>query len=152
MSPTYRAAGAVTALDALSLGACIEVLGPDVGPASQSSSCAIEDSDPEVSFQTDIQAEIFEPRCARCHTPDGDSPIGIERGGLDLSSYTTLRAGGVESGAAIVVDGDACASVLLQKLGDDPPFGARMPFGRSALSDAEQQTIGDWIVEGAQDD
>ena len=47
--------------------------------------------------------------------------------------------------------GDACGSILVQKLGDAPPFGARMPLEGPALGAPEIQLIVDWIVEGADD-
>ncbi len=52
----------------------------------------------------------------------------------------------------IVVDGMPCASILYQKTGPSPPFGARMPRSASALSDADRKLIHDWIAEGAQND
>lgn len=136
---------------AMSLTACVESLAPDVGPLIPA--CVPEDSDPEtaVRFQTDVLDGILTRRCSKCHTPQGNTPIGISIGGLELSSYATLRAGGTNSGADIVIDGDPCRSVISQKLGDAPPFGDRMPRGGPYLDAAEQRTIADWIAEGAVD-
>jgi hypothetical protein len=133
------------------LAGCLDSLGPEVGPA-QSNRCLSSDSDPDhdVSFRRDI-APILSARCANCHTPGGNTPIGIEIGRLDLSSYDTLRAGGAVSGANIVVPGDPCASVIVQKLGPGPPFGSRMPLN-GILSATSLQLIHDWIAEGALDD
>jgi hypothetical protein len=131
----------------------------DVGPPLHDR-CVNEDSDPErdVSFQQDVLEGIFlrsreEGIGCGCHQPTNSAPIGIEIGGLELSSYEHLRAGGVNSGASVVVPGDACESVIVQKIGDGPPFGARMPYsGPPFLSLEDQQVIRDWIVEGALDD
>ena len=130
---------------------CLEALGPELGPVIPA--CVPEDSDPDrsISFRTDVLAGLLAIKCAKCHTPEGLNPIGITIGGLDLSGYSSLRAGGVNSGSAIVIDGDPCRSVLSQKLGDAPPFGARMPRGGPNLELAEQQKITDWIAEGALD-
>lgn len=130
---------------------CLETLGPELGP--EIAACVPEDSDLQraISFRTDVLDGLLTPTCAKCHTPGAANPIGISMGGLDLSGYATLRAGGVNSGTSIVVDGDPCRSVLAQKLGEAPPFGARMPRGGPFLDLVEQQVITDWIAEGASD-
>lgn len=125
---------------------CVE---PDVGPPSRIA-CNGSDSDPghTVSFG-EVQA-LFGVYCDRCHTPSGPTPIGLKIGGLDLSSFETLSHGGVQSGDKIIVAGDPCASILVQKVGDAPPFGARMPLdGPPFLVATEIQVISDWIAEGA---
>jgi hypothetical protein len=77
-------------------------------------------------------------------------PSGIEQGGLDLGSITSLRAGGRNSGADIVIAGDPCSSLLVQKLESTPPFGSRMPLdGPPYLEPDEIGLIRDWIAEGA---
>ena len=139
------------ALLALVLAACGDWV-PDVG-APLVGRCVDEDSDPAtpVSFSKDL-APIIMMRCAVCHTPTGKTPIGLEVGRLDLSSYRTLRAGGAVSGSGIVVPGSPCESIIVQKLSPAPPFGARMPLlGPPFLSDADQQLFRDWIAEGARD-
>lgn len=130
---------------------CLDVLGPELGP--EIAACAPEDSDPQraISFQTDVLDGLISRKCARCHTPGAPNPIGISMGGLDLSGYATLRAGGINSGTGVVIEGDPCRSVLSQKLGEAPPFGARMPRGGPYLDLVEQQLIADWIAEGARD-
>ncbi len=144
-------------LTVVALSGCIGVLDPvdpAVGPAL-AARCTNEDSDPgtDVSYTQDVlpllEGESGPVGCG-CHFPGSKTPIGIEQAGLDLSSYTSLRAGGVRSRAAIVVAGRPCDSILVQKIGEAPPVGARMPFdGPPFLSDAERQLIADWIAEGA---
>lgn len=139
---------------ALACAGCLDSLGPEVG-APLRPSCSGEDSAPttRVHFETEIRTAVIGRACARCHTPTGATPIGLQLGGLDLSSLTSLRAGGVQSGAEIVVAGNPCASLLLQKLGTAPPFGARMPLdGPPYLEPREVQLISDWIAEGAIDE
>ncbi len=132
------------------LGACVE---PDVG-APLRATCDAADSDPahDINYATDIDAAIFKggPHCVRCHTPGFGTPIGVSLGGLDLSSYESLRHGGVQSREDIIVPGDPCASLLVQKIGAAPPFGARMPLdGPPYVDAAKVQVISDWIAEGA---
>lgn len=134
--------------------ACVDALGPEVGPLDDNR-CAIVDSDPAVtvSFAADVLGGALrraDTDCLRCHTPGG---TGFRDSGLDLGSYTALRLGGIRSRQTIVVAGDPCASVLVQKLGAAPPFGARMPRnGPPYLAASDVALISDWILEGAHDD
>ena len=135
---------------------CLDGLAPDTGPPLRAA-CSGTDSDPSrsVRFGVEIRDGIFgraDVHCVRCHTASGATPIGLDVGGLDLASYDSLRRGGVQSGADIVKPGDPCASILVQKLGAGPPFGARMPLdGPPYVSDADLRRIRDWIGEGAHD-
>ena len=138
------------ALAVLCLTGCLDTFGPEVGPLQQSASCDT-DGDPaqDVSFATDIVDRVFRRGgCPRCHTNGGD---GVTQSGFDIASYATVRAGGTRSKADIVIEAQPCTSILLQKVGDAPPFGARMPRESSPLSAADQQLIHDWIAEGAND-
>jgi hypothetical protein len=135
------------------LAGCAQLIEPEVGPPARAA-CSDVDSDPEhdVSFAQDVGGIIDEYHCRDCHTPGGKTPIGLEVGGLDLSSYDTLRVGGTRSGAAIIVPAMPCSSVLLQKVSAGPPFGARMPLdGPTYLEADDLQLISDWIAEGARD-
>lgn len=147
-SRRLAAAAAAVALALLLLPACLGALAPDVGPAIPAGACDA-DGDPAtaVSFQGAI-SPIFRRDCDRCHLPGG---AGFDRSGLDLSTYSSLRAGGTRSVGTIVVDGQPCASVLWQKVSPAPPFGARMPKDSPALPDADLALIHDWIAEGAAD-
>lgn len=134
---------------ALLCGGCLDNLGPDTGPPLRAA-CVDEDSDPAtpVLFAADVKPAFV--ACTRCHTPGGATPIGLQIGGLDLSSYASLRAGGVQSAAEIVVAGEPCSSVLIQKLGAGPPFGSRMPLDGPPYLDARTMLlVADWIAEGA---
>lgn len=142
-------------LFAAAAAACTDFV-PDVG-APLTGACDPSDSDPEtdVSFALDIRPLLDRPRMmagCSCHTPTNGLPSGIEQSGLDLGSIHALRAGGRTSGAAIVIPGDPCSSVLVQKIEVTPPFGSRMPLdGPPYLADAEIRLIRDWIAEGAED-
>lgn len=146
---TLRGALAITLL-----AGCLDAFAPDVGPRTVIDPDAAiatcnTDSDPavSVSFSANI-VPIIDNQCQRCHNPSGS---GFRDSGLDLSTYATLRAGGTRSAAAIVIPGSPCDSILVQKIGVSPPFGARMPRGDAPLSSAQQALIHDWIAEGALD-
>ena len=135
--------------------ACVLDMEPDVGEV-RAGLCRPEDSNPDVdvSYSEDIQP-IFEredgPGCG-CHLQSSRRPVGILFSGLDLTEYSTMMQGGDQSHDDIIVPGDPCVSVLLQKISAAPPFGSRMPSsGPPFLSTADRAMIGDWIAEGAHD-
>ena len=146
-------------LHAISIGllsgmiACLDPFEPDVGPPVHAA-CSNEDIDLDnpVSFADDIASGMVDSRCANCHSPSGDNPIGFDATGLDLSTYAGLRSGGVTSGTDIVIPGSPCPSTLVEKTGEAPPFGARMPLGGPPFLTLQQrEQIHDWIVEGGLD-
>jgi len=141
---------AATLIAAASGAGCGMSFTPEVG-APLGAQCNDADSDPgvTVSFQRDIQP-LFDEYCASCHTPDGRSPIGLQVGAFNVSTYAGVRAGGAVRGQREVVPGRPCASGLVQKVSLFPPFGARMPLnGPPFLEDDEIQLLHDWIAEGA---
>lgn len=144
----------VAAFVVIAATGCLDVLAPEVG--AEIEACRDDDSDPgrTISFATEIRGEIMVRQgiaCARCHTPEGANPIGLQIAGLDVSTYASLRRGGMRSGTDVVITGQPCASILVQKLGAAPPFGGRMPYGGPYLDAVDQQTIRDWVAEGAND-
>ncbi len=141
-----------SALLLLALSGCVDLFEPDVGPPLRAP-CADQDSDPDLAIDFDQDVlDVLDEYCLRCHAPDGESPIGLEVSGLDLSSYQGIRAGGALSGADVVVPGRPCESILIQKLGDAPPFGARMPLDSEPLEADDVQILHDWIAEGANEE
>lgn len=133
---------------------CSLVYEPDVGPRQASgASGRCDDSDPEVdvSFGVDIRPLLNRPAGGRCTSTTCHSASGAISG-LSLASYDALRRGGHVSGTNIVIPGDPCASVLVQKLSGAPPFGSRMPYeGPPYLTASELQLVRDWVAEGAAD-
>jgi hypothetical protein len=128
---------------------------PEVGPLNPTNDggtaiapgCENTDSEPNVrvSFARDVRPLMFRSPggCAPCH-------LGRSVSGLDLGSYATMRRGGLISGAKLVIDGEPCSSVLLDKVGRTPAFGSRMPLGGPPYYTPEEaQLIHDWIAEGA---
>jgi hypothetical protein len=141
------------------LASCVDYE-PDVGPLNPGVSavddagvpvappCEIVDTDPStaISFSRDIRPMIQRAPggCMFCHAN------GRATSGFDIGSYTSLRRGGVVSGARIVIDGDPCNSILPNKIGPTPPFGSRMPNnGPPYFSSEDVRLVRDWIAEGA---
>ncbi len=110
----------------------------------------MKDSDPttDVSFSADVWPILA--GCS-CHDPDDADPFAILESGLSIDNYTTLRKGGDSTGTKIIVPGDRCESIILEKLNDSPSFGDRMPLDGPYLSVDQIQLISDWIVEGARE-
>jgi hypothetical protein len=128
-------------------------LEPDVGPLL-AGSCSDTDTHPDrvVSFAAQIRPILDRPMAGcSCHMPlPGGPGMATQLSGLSLSSYASLREGGVNSGSQIVIAGQPCASILYQKVSDAPPFGSRMPLtGPPFLTSDELALIHDWIAEGA---
>jgi hypothetical protein len=146
----------VVALGAVLVAAGGCSLTPDVG-ARLAGTCDNSDGHlgKPVSFSTDIHPLILRQAggCS-CHLPPPNgNGVGTQISGLNLSSLATLRMGGTNTGARIVIAGDPCSSLMYQKLSDAPPFGSRMPLSGPPFWTADElQLLHDWIAQGARDD
>lgn len=133
----------------VSLCGCMSDLEPDVGPVI-AGQCKNEDSDPEadVSFKDEV-LPMLQMRCG-CHDPKGGGSA-IDTTGFSIGNASEVKRGGSKSGPNAVIAGDACASILVQKVGSAPPYGARMPISGPYFSSSEMAVLRDWILEGAHD-
>ena len=102
----------------------------------------IGDDDDPISFMDDVLPILSQHGCVSCHGPS------LSENGLRVDAVSELLMGG-NSGAAIV-PGNSGASLLIQKMSANPPFGERMPLDRSPVPDAQQNIIRQWIDQGAQ--
>jgi hypothetical protein len=136
-------------LIALVTAACMSELEPEVGPL-MAGQCKNEDSNSEedLSFKEEV-LPMLAMRCG-CHDPKM-SGSAIDTTSFSIGNYREVMKGGVKSGENIVKPGDPCNSVLVQKCGDAPPFGSRMPVSGPYFSKTELSVLSDWIVEGAHD-
>jgi hypothetical protein len=142
--------GRIVGLLSLTLSsACLSGLEPDVGEHVVPE-CEPGDSDDasDVSFASDV-LPIFQEGCG-CHNPVKHG-FAVEQTGFSVESYASIRNGGSNSGADVVIEDDPCASVLVQKLSDSPPFGSRMPLYGPYLTREQRALVHDWIAEGARD-
>ena len=95
----------------------------------------------DVSYYNELRP-VIEKSCQGCHQPAN------KMGGLDLTSYAAIAAGG-NKGPAFNA-GSAGESRLVKLLtGDGEP---RMPFGQDPLPENEIDLFRNWIDQGAQDD
>jgi hypothetical protein len=148
--------GMVLAWGGVGLIACLSSLEPDVGEL-RAGTCVPKDSDPErtVSFRNDVLPLFQRPGgqggCT-CHQPSNKGTPGIDQTGLSLEDYRSLIKGGTTSHDTIVVPGDPCASLIVQKVSVAPPTGQRMPpSGPPFMTPTEIALLSDWIYEGARD-
>lgn len=104
----------------------------------------------DVSFKKDVFS-IIKKNCLPCHAADSFNPSE-----LSLDSYDDLMTGGKHGSP--VSPGKSKESIIIKKLGLDPPFGDPMPLDpkrkkgeppRKRLTDEEIKTIAQWIDEGA---
>jgi predicted extracellular nuclease len=89
----------------------------------------------QVDYESQIQT-IFNSNCTSCHT-------GNYNGGLDLTSYDNVMAGGTSG--AVIVPSDHGNSILWQKVNS----GVMPPGTNPDLNTSEVSLIADWIDEGA---
>lgn len=92
--------------------------------------------------------QLFQEKCAgECHA--GAEP----EAGLDLvSAGAGQRMLGQASAqeaceGLMIVDPGGDHSLIIEKLGDTPPCGARMPFGQTKLDAAEVECVRRWVDE-----
>jgi mono/diheme cytochrome c family protein len=90
-----------------------------------------------VSFSKDV-LPILKASCQKCHG-------GKEsKGGIDLTTYASVKKGGKEG--AIFVEGDPDKSPLVTSISGDKPD---MPKKAAPLTKAQIMTISTWVKEGA---
>lgn len=95
-------------------------------------------ADAPPTFQEDV-LPVFRDKCCSCHNPDKQS------GGLDLTSYSRMMAGG--SSGDVIAPGDAEGSYLWQLVSHEseptmPPEADRIPDTMLAI-------VTKWIAGGA---
>ena len=87
---------------------------------------------------------IFRGRCVSCHQPGSE---GVEKSGLDLTTYEGVMKGTKHGPMVIPRDPDSSNLVwLLDWRGD---LQTRMPHGKKKLSTCDRNAIRAWIREGA---
>jgi WD40 repeat protein len=98
----------------------------------------------EVSFYKQVRP-ILQTHCQGCHQPAKPG------GEYIMTSHDRLLKAG-ESGSAAVVPGKPQESNLFKQITPGADGKAEMPKGKPALTEAERETIANWITAGAKDD
>ena len=97
-----------------------------------------------------LQSDVFTPRCAVCHTGGGNSLPGsmnLSPGGT-FANLVNVGSRQV-TGATRVVPGDVANSYLIRKLEGTNTAGSRMPLGGPYLDAGTVARIKSWIASGA---
>ncbi len=97
----------------------------------------------KMSYAEDI-APILQARCVSCHKSGGE---GLEKSGLDLSTYEGLMKG--TKFGPMIIPGDPQSSNLMVLLDWRASPALRMPHGKKQLSSCDRDAIRWWIREGA---
>ncbi len=135
---------------------CLDICGGDAlidecgvcegtGPTyiCENGSIVCEENECSIDYIQDIQP-IFDNYCISCHSNGGNY-----MGNLDLTSYDDLMEGTSQNGP-IVIPYYSSYSLLIEKLGSNPPFGDQMPQNGEPLEQSTIDFIANWIDEGAQ--
>src|SRR5580765_6686177 len=93
---------------------------------------------PKVTYQDHV-LPIFRNSCLNCHNPDK------KKGGLDLSTYATLSAGGGSGKAFEPGDPDSSKLFKAVSWAEEP----NMPPKGDKLSEKDLKVIREWIAGGA---
>jgi hypothetical protein len=97
----------------------------------------------KVSFSQEI-FPLLKKHCASCHYRGNE----FNQSQLVMDSYASLMQGGVHGSP--IVPGHADSSLIIKKLGSNPPFGRQMPLmSKERLGDEEISMIAKWIDQGA---
>ena len=96
----------------------------------------------QVTFKKDV-FPIIKKYCLPCHTEDQMNPSE-----LYLDRYENMMHGGKHGKPVNLQKPDS--SLILLKLGPQPPFGDRMPYkAKSPISDDTLKILKKWIGQGA---
>jgi mono/diheme cytochrome c family protein len=99
----------------------------------------------KVSFSQEV-SPILKKHCVTCHYPGNE----FNESRLAMNTYESLMQGGMHGSP--VVPGNADSSLVMKKLGPNPPFGRQMPLmSKEKLSEEEVALIAKWINQGAND-
>jgi uncharacterized protein (TIGR03118 family) len=126
-----------------------------VGTSSALTVTVANGTPPTVMTLTQIQAQVFTPKCSGCHNgsvPAGGALPGSQNLTSSGASFANLvNVASLEQPALLrVKPGDPANSYLIQKLeGAATITGQRMPFGGPFLDQATIDQIKAWIASGA---
>lgn len=95
------------------------------------------------SFSRDV-APILAMNCTECHAPGKE---GFVASGFDTTSYASILKGG--KFGALVKPGDAFTSALNMLVEGRANPKIQMPHGKEKLSDADIETLKNWVNQGA---
>jgi hypothetical protein len=100
-----------------------------------------------VSYQKEVRP-ILHDYCLNCHESGGK---GLEKSGLDMSSYQSLMKG--TKFGAVIKPGDSFTSIFIQVIEGRVHPSIRMPYGMAGgLSKHNIGILKRWVDQGAKED
>lgn len=132
---------AVAAMLALLVG-CAKDEGPVFIPAP-----VVPGEPVDTAYFSSEVVPIFIQHCWNCHPDMAGLDLGATMAYSNLVNVVSIN----HAPAVRIVPGDPDASVLWHKVTGSPTYGLNMPPNGTFLSNAELQTIRDWITQGALD-
>jgi len=143
-------------IGALGLNLLLSACGAGSGAGLNSQGLPVSENPSDDSEPTDgvtlaqLQADIFGPICALCHTGAG-APRGLRLDSEDNSYAFLVERPADEVPSLFRVDpGNPEQSYIIHKLeGRSGIVGSRMPLGGPYLSQAQIDQVRDWIANGA---
>ncbi len=96
-----------------------------------------------ITFTNDVRPLFEEKGCLGCHS--GSFPSA----NLNLETKAQLLTSDSDHTPVVIVR-NAAESILVQKVGPEPPFGDRMPLGctTNCMVDEEILILSDWVDQG----
>jgi hypothetical protein len=122
------------------------------GNATTSAAVSVTVNNPPASTLTQLQANIFGPKCSGCHNGLGPMLPNSMNLTSAASTFAALVDVNSEEQPTLkrVKPGDAANSWVIHKLeGTDLGTTARMPFGGPFLDQPTIDTVKSWIAAGA---
>ena len=108
--------------------------------------CAAAYAAPEISYKKDVRP-ILHDYCLNCHEQGG---MGLEKSGLDMSSYQSLMKG--TKFGAVIKPGDSFTSIFIQVIEGRVHPSIKMPYGMAGgLSKHNISILKRWVDQGAHD-
>jgi len=99
-----------------------------------------------------LQAEVFTPRCSFCHSGGGSSlPAALDLTAGNARANLVNVSARQSPGTMRVAPGDPANSYLIRKLEGTNTVGSRMPLGGPFLDADTLARIKSWIASGAPD-
>ncbi|MFC3123324.1 hypothetical protein [Agaribacter flavus] len=96
-----------------------------------------------------IHEKVLVPRCTQCHA-GANAPLGLAMDDLDTTRTNLINVDSATNPTfKRVLPGDAENSFLYLKISGAPIAGNQMPLGEAPLDATTQETIKQWINNGA---
>jgi hypothetical protein len=97
----------------------------------------------------DCATALFKSKCNEsiCHGPGAPQVDLVSDGVAERLIDQPSSDKGMCKGKTLISTSEASSSLLLQKIGDSPPCGSKMPLNGGSLTSAESMCLQGWVAE-----